>query len=250
MKSCLLSLLILLAQHIGSAQTPAHHRFKLNLSGLADRQVQLAYEFRKSPRKSLEITVGAQYPAIDHSQVFYGQWVTYYAYRQAAIDQPAVEYEGTGRRLADLPAYIVKHRFFIKAGQRYSWRLPKRKSLELFVQPSLGLTKNTTYHIEDFTTTISQWKELWPTPDANPANYRESVVTYYRQSRLMNLESFVAPVIDLSAGLAFTPWRGLVIEGRLGAFGEWWLSAPTPKYKFLYLNSIEPSIMLLAGWAF
>lgn len=259
MKSCLLSLLVLLAQHTGSAQAPAPHRLKINLSGLATRDFQFVYEFRKDPQKSLEISLGAQLPDIDHSEVFYGQWVTYYAFRQTTtftvsnknpVGEPTVEYEGTGRRLPDLPAYITKSRFPVQASQRYYWRLPKRRSLEIFVQPGLGFSWNTEYQLEDFITIMSKWKEVSPASVDNPAHYRESTVTYYRQSRLMNLESYAAPLIDLAGGLLFSPWRGLVIEGRVGVRGEWQFSAPAPRYKFLYMNRIEPRIMLLAGWAF
>lgn len=259
MKKYLPFLFLLPACQALVAQSPIFSRIGFDLAGFATRQFQISFGYsHKSEHSSVELMLGAHFPAIDRSQVFHGEWINHYSIRKTYliyapdyrfVGESTTEYVGAGQPLPELPPTITKTRVPILIGYRRILHADPKQTLRFFLQPALGFSWNQEYNTEDILTVTGSWSGILPAENYDPLYFRETSLYRHKQTRYMRLETRVAPAFSIDAGLQFSPWRRLFLEGRAGLYGAMRLPAAGPaRYEMLYINELEPRIQLIAGW--
>ncbi len=228
---------------------------KTDLTALAQKGGRLAYEFRLSPKSSLELSIGFQKHANQPDWIFHGDQIAYYLQRKLdTFDFAGRLLNSSGwqnvesQPLPDAPDFLP----LFSANYRLGWRFvyeKARSKWRFFLQPGLNASSTRFFEITGGRRTENYYEEHWSigTYPFQQKVERESVTT--QQTRSMRLKNTWNFGLTYDLGFVRKWGKHFFLEGRLSTGGN--LSVPYKSTHLpLTLRGLWAQPVLMAGWGF
>lgn len=232
-----------------------YQAFKVELSGLGQKAVRLAYEYQLNPKSSLEVSLGYQKHKDQPDWLFNGDQVAHYLQRKLdTFDYTGRFVNSTGwLNVESAPLPEAPEAWPLESVNiRLGWRFNFEKALSkwrFFLQPGLLISGLRYFEIANDRRLEGQSNDQWVIgtyPYYNKVK-RESAV--YQQTRFMRYHEKWMPGLTYDLGFLRKWGKHFFLEGRLSAGGNLAVPYKSPRAPIILRGLwIQPVVM--AGWAF
>lgn len=232
------------------AQTLRHYGVNLDLTGILNRRVGLACEWRKNERSGLEFQLSyTDQNPVPGAHFFHGDWTVAYAKREIhrLVDpsQNDSRYYGSGRPLPEVKYPTIS---ISTVGGRIGYRASYPDNRwRFFIQPSFSVARHNFVHVHDKITTLDIETENWRI--AQGLERLVQTTTYYRQTRQMRFQRQWYAGIHYEIGGAYTFRNGLALEARCGLGFNFGGKNPYPQVPYT-MNAVHTHASIRAGYFF
>lgn len=231
------------------------HAIKVDLGPLTQKGARMAYEFRLSPKSSLEFSFGFQKHENQPEWLFNGDQIVHYLQHKLDTFNHSGHFVNSSgwqniesAPLEEVPEAIPLKSANFRLGWRFNFEKPCSK-WRFFLQPGLMVSGLQYFEIERDKRLEQQAITQWMTGSYPYLSRIVRTSAVYEQKRIMRKHDKWMPGLTYDLGFRRKWGKHFFLEGRLSAGGNLAVPYKSPAPPLVLRGLwIQPVVML--GWAF